>query len=115
MQPGIIASPSRRDNYVGYARGGSRVLLQGGGCPGTETNIELHMPDTWSRRSVMDGGGGFVGVVANVALAYGGLQEPYATVGTDTGHSVTADWTHNNLERLVSLGHQAVHCTAVTA
>ena len=42
----------------------------------------------------------------------------YATVGTDTGHqghSMTADWALNNLERLVNFGHVAVHRTAVTA
>jgi feruloyl esterase len=49
---------------------------------------------------------------------FGSLQKGYATVGTDTGHAghpLNASWAHNNLERLVSFGHQAVHRTAVTA
>jgi hypothetical protein len=67
------------------------------GVIGAETNFDLHMPDTWNGKFVM-GGGGSVGVAANVALAYGALQKGYATVGTDTGHSATrpitalSDW-----------------------
>ena len=66
----------------------------------------------------MGGGGGFAGSVMNTSLSFGSLQAGYATVGTDTGHQghpVDASWAHNNLERLVSFGHQAVHRTAVTA
>ena len=39
-------------------------------------------------------------------------------MGTDTGHRghpIDASWALNNLERVVSFGHQAVHRTAVTA
>jgi len=88
------------------------------GVIGTETNFELLLPNTWNGKFVMGGGGGFVGQVINTALIYGALQEGYATVGTDTGHSghpLAADWAYNNLERLVSFGHQAVHRTAVTS
>jgi feruloyl esterase len=51
-------------------------------------------------------------------MAFGPLQRGYATVGTDTGHQGhpgDASWALNNLERIVSFGHQAVHRTAVTA
>jgi feruloyl esterase len=85
---------------------------------GTETHFELLLPDTWNGKFVMGGGGGFVGSVVNVALLYGPLQSGYATVGTDTGHqanSLDASWALNNLERIVSFGHQAVHRTAETA
>jgi feruloyl esterase len=88
------------------------------GVIGTETNFELLLPDNWNGKFVMGGGGGFVGIVTNTALMFGALQKGYATVGTDTGHSghpISADWAYNNLERLVSFGHQAVHRTAVTA
>jgi feruloyl esterase len=88
------------------------------GVIGTETNFELLLPDDWNGKFVMGGGGGFVGQVINTALVYAPLQTGYATVGTDTGHSghpITADWAYNNLERLVSFGHQAVHRTAVTS
>jgi len=88
------------------------------GVIGTETNFELLLPDTWNGKFVMGGGGGFVGSIVNVALMYGPLQRGYATVGTDTGHqahSLDASWALNNLERVVSFGHQAVHRTAVTA
>jgi pimeloyl-ACP methyl ester carboxylesterase len=89
------------------------------GIIGTETRFELLLPDTWNGKFVMGGGGGFVGDVTNQALLfYAPLQEGYATVGTDTGHrgySIDASWALNNLERVVSYGHQAVHRTAVTA
>lgn len=88
------------------------------GVIGMETNFELLLPDTWNGKFVMGGGGGFVGFVVNTALLYGVLQKGYATVGTDTGHQghpLDASWALNNLERVVSFGHQAVHRTAVTA
>ncbi len=87
------------------------------GVIGTETNFELLLPDGWNGKFVMGGGGGFVGSIINVALGYGALQKGYATVGTDTGHrgsAIDASWALNNLERVVSFGHQAVHRTAVT-
>ncbi len=88
------------------------------GVIGTETNFELLLPDNWNGKFVMGGGGGFVGSVMNTSLMFGSLQAGYATVGTDTGHQghpLDASWALNNLERLVSFGHQAVHRTAVTA
>jgi feruloyl esterase len=88
------------------------------GVIGTETNFELLLPDDWNGKFVMGGGGGFVGSVVNTALGFGPLQNGYATVGTDTGHrgsSLDASWALNNLERVVSFGHQAVHRTAVIA
>jgi len=88
------------------------------GVIGTETHFELLLPEIWNGKFVMGGGGGFVGVVQNTSLMLGSLQKGYATVGTDTGHAghpLNASWAYNNLERLVSFGHQAVHRTAVTA
>jgi len=88
------------------------------GVIGTETNFELLLPDNWNGKFVMGGGGGFVGFVVNTSLMFGALQSGYATVGTDTGHRghpADASWALNNLERVVSFGHQAVHRTAVTA
>jgi feruloyl esterase len=88
------------------------------GVIGTETNFELLLPENWNGKFVMGGGGGFGGVVQNTSLMLGSLQKGYATVGTDTGHAAhpaNGSWAYNNLERLVSFGHQAVHRTAVTA
>jgi len=88
------------------------------GVIGTETHFELLLPETWNGKFVMGGGGGFVGSVMNTSLMFGSLQKGYATVGTDTGHAghpANGSWAYNNLERLVSFGHQAVHRTAVTA
>lgn len=88
------------------------------GVIGPEIHFELLLPEQWNGKFVMGGGGGFVGSVMNTSLAFGALQAGYATVGTDTGHQghpLDASWAHNNLERLVNFGHQAVHRTAVTA
>jgi feruloyl esterase len=88
------------------------------GVIGPEIHFELLLPEKWNGKFVMGGGGGFVGSVINTSLMLGSLQAGYATVGTDTGHQahpLDASWAHNNLERLVNFGHQAVHRTAVTA
>jgi len=88
------------------------------GVIGPEIHFELLLPEKWNGKFVMGGGGGFVGLVVNSALSYGALQAGYATVGTDTGHQghpLDASWAHNNLERLVNFGHQAIHRTAVVA
>jgi len=88
------------------------------GVIGKEIHFELLLPEKWNGKFVMGGGGGFVGSVMNTSLMFGSLQAGYATVGTDTGHQghpLDASWAHNNLERLVNFGHQAVHRTAVTA
>ena len=109
--PGVrITSASKESNPV--------TLCKVTGVIGTETNFELLLPDGWNGKFVMGGGGGFVGSVINTALGYGVLQNGYATVGTDTGHKgnpIDASWALDNLERVVSFGHQAVHRTAVTA
>ena len=89
------------------------------GVIGTETNFELLLPESWNGKFVMGGGGGFVGSVVNAAIDFvDALGSGWATVGTDTGHqghSLDASWALNNLERLVSFGHQAVHRTAVVS
>jgi feruloyl esterase len=88
------------------------------GVIGPEIHFELMLPEKWNGKLVMGGGGGFVGSVMNTSLSFGSLQAGYATVGTDTGHQghpLDASWAHNNLERLVNFGHQAVHRTVVTA
>jgi feruloyl esterase len=88
------------------------------GVIGPEIKFELLLPENWNGKFVMGGGGGFVGSVMNTSLMFGSLQAGFATVGTDTGHEghpLDASWAHNNLERLVNFGHQAVHRTAITA
>ena len=86
------------------------------GVIGTEIKFTLLLPDTWNRKFLMGGGGGFVGQVQNQAGA--AVNAGYATVGTDTGHqgSITdASWALNNLERQVNFGYLAVHRTAEVA
>jgi len=88
------------------------------GVIGTETHFQLLLPDDWNGKFVFGGGGGFVGQVVNTALGFRVLERGFATVGTDTGHEgnpLDASWALNDLERVVSFGHQAVHRTTVTA
>src|SRR2546428_7969579 len=93
------------------------------GVIGTEIKFSLLLPDTWNRKFLMGGGGGFVGSVVNQALEPDFVANPvvnagYATVGTDTGHQGTAldaSWAPNNLERQVHFGYLAVHRPAERA
>src|SRR5262245_6247398 len=83
------------------------------GVIGTESKFSLLLPDTWNQKFMMGGGGGFVGTIDNQAVA--SVNQGFATVGTDTGHTgtvVDASWALNNVERRVNYGHVAVHRTA---
>jgi pimeloyl-ACP methyl ester carboxylesterase len=86
------------------------------GVVGREIRFTLHLPDNWNQRFVMGGGGGFVGAVDNQALIT--VNDGFATVGTDTGHSAlpfSAGWALNDVERRVNFGHVAVHRVAEVA
>jgi len=86
------------------------------GIIATETRFTLLLPNEWNKKFFMGGGGGFVGTVQNMAV--GTVNQGYATVGTDTGHSGgggDASWAYNNLERRVNFGYLAVHQTAEAA
>src|SRR5712692_858097 len=80
------------------------------GVIGTEIKFSLLLPDTWNRKFLMGGGGGFVGSVVNQAQETQFVTNPvvnagYATAGTDTGHqgsALEAGWALNNLERQVN-------------
>ena len=91
-----------------------------GGVIGTEIKFTLLLPDTWNRKFLMGGGGGFVGSVVNQAMemATPVVNEGYATAGTDTGHqasAIEAGWALDNVERQVNFGYLAVHRTAEVA
>lgn len=82
----------------------------------------LPLPEAWTGRLLMGGGGGFVGSVQNQALEYAGaetvLGRGFATVGTDTGHrgsQIDASWGLDRPDRKINFGHRAVHLTAETA
>jgi feruloyl esterase len=81
-----------------------------------EIRFSLLLPETWNRKFLMGGGGGFVGGIDNQARA--SVNDGYATVGTDTGHQggvMTAAWALNDLERQLNFGHVAVHRVAVVS
>lgn len=85
---------------------------------GREIGFAIWFPDDWNGNFLMGGGGGFVGVIQNQALALGALQRGYATAGTDTGHQadgIDGSWALNDLERIVNYGHLAIHRVAEVA
>jgi feruloyl esterase len=86
------------------------------GTIGTEIRFRLLLPEEWNHRFLMGGCGGFCGAVQNQAEIC--LNDGFATVGTDAGHSgaqVDASWAQDNLERRLDYGYLAVHRTAVVA
>ena len=83
------------------------------GIVGREIRFSLLLPETWNRKFVMGGGGGYVQGIDNQAIA--SINAGYATVGTDTGHqgsTTEAKWALNNIERQLNFGHLAVHRVA---
>ncbi|MEO7962600.1 MAG: tannase/feruloyl esterase family alpha/beta hydrolase, partial [Gemmatimonadaceae bacterium] len=78
-----------------------------------ETHIVARLPDDWNGQFLMGGGGGYVGAVDNQYAST--VNEGYATVGTDAGHtasSTTAGWALRNDTRIIDFGYRAVHRTA---
>jgi hypothetical protein len=95
---------------------GRGVLCRVAGTIGTETHFVALLPDTWNRRFVMGGGGGFVGAVENMGAF--SVNRGFATVGTDAGHQaqpISAAWALNNRTRLIDYAYEAVHRTAVVS
>ena len=100
------------------AGGGNPAHCMVRGTVDTEIRFELLLPspDAWNGRFVAGGGGGFVGSVQNQALAYNGpapspLEQGFATVGTDTGHSggtIDASWALEREDREINFGHRAL-------
>ncbi len=78
-----------------------------------ETHIIALLPNDWNGRFLMGGAGGFVGAVENQFAAT--VNEGYATVGTDAGHTAlsgSAAWALHHDTRIIDYGYRAVHRTA---
>lgn len=78
-----------------------------------ETHIIALLPVEWNGRFLMGGAGGFVGAVENQSAS--AVDEGYATVGTDAGHtafSLSAQWALHNDQRITEYAHRAVHRSA---
>ena len=94
-----------------------KKMVQVKGTIGGNIHFELLLPEEWSGRFVMGGGGGFVGTVQNSARD--SANHGFATVGTDTGHQsepgYMAGWAFNNIEAQLNFGYLAVHRTAEVA
>jgi feruloyl esterase len=84
-----------------------------------EIQFEVWLPDleTWNRKHLGVGNGGYSGFINYSGLAHG-LRRGYATSSTDTGHTggpMDASWALGHPERIVNYGHRAHHLTAVVA
>jgi feruloyl esterase len=82
-----------------------------------EINFELWLPlpDAWNGRFFGTGNGGFAGYIRYEELARG-LMRGFASVSTDTGHTVTEmHWSLGHAKRLENYGHRAQHLVAVNA
>jgi feruloyl esterase len=85
------------------------------GVIGSEIIFDLLLPDEWNGRYVMEGNGGFAGILQGDRSR---VSEGYAIGGTNTGHDgniLRAHWALNHMERQLNFGHLAVHRTAVTS
>lgn len=86
------------------------------GVIGGTIHFELLLPESWNKRFVMGGGGGFGGKVENAVRD--AIRDGYATVGTDTGHQgegFDSSFALDDAVALVNFGHVAVHRTAEVA
>jgi feruloyl esterase len=76
----------------------------------SDIKVEVWMPATgWNGKFQAVGNGGWAGSIGYTALA-GALGGGYAAAATDTGHTGnTAAFAVGHPEKLVDLGHRAVH------
>ena len=92
---------------------GQRPYCQVAALVDAETHIVALLPDDWNGRFLMGGGGGYVGAVDNQFAST--VQDGFATVGTDAGHSasmLSAGWALRNDTRITDFAYRAVHRTA---
>jgi len=81
-------------------------------------NFELWVPDTWNKKIVVTGNGGYSNVPSFRDMAYA-MSQGYAAAGGDTGHqTATPDdlqWGAGRPERIFDWGTRSIHAIAVPA
>ncbi|HEX4005104.1 MAG TPA: tannase/feruloyl esterase family alpha/beta hydrolase [Acidobacteriaceae bacterium] len=88
--------------------------------PSADSNIavEVWLPEQgWNRRLFGVGNGGFAGEIDYGGLATG-VQQGYAAVATDTGHTasfIDAQWALGHPEKIADFGYRAIHEMTVAA
>ena len=114
--PGARITEARAVTRTDSARAlGMRPYCRVAATIDEETHIVAMLPDDWNGRFLMGGGGGYVGAVDNQFSST--VNDGYATVGTDAGHTgnpLTAGWAFGNKRRIEDFAHRAVHHTAET-
>ncbi|MFT3727914.1 MAG: tannase/feruloyl esterase family alpha/beta hydrolase [Terricaulis sp.] len=84
----------------------------------SEIQVEVWLPDSWNRKFLAVGGGGFSGGLASASASLRpALGGGYVAAATDVGHpeSYGAAWALNQPERITDWAHRGNHLTAVFA
>ncbi|MEN5364410.1 tannase/feruloyl esterase family alpha/beta hydrolase [Brevundimonas intermedia] len=83
--------------------------------PASSIRIEVWLPNTWNRKFVGVGGGGFSGsyAVSSIALTPA-VSQGYAAVVTDAGHDTSDDaaWALGQPEKIADYGYRSNHIAA---
>jgi feruloyl esterase len=89
-----------------------RLLVEAKPSPDSSIKIEVWMPVTgWNGKLQGLGNGGFGGEIGYLGLGTA-LQQGYAAVATDTGHSgeaTDANWALGHPEKVTDFGYRAIH------
>jgi feruloyl esterase len=89
-----------------------RVVVEAKPSADSSIKIEVWMPvEGWNGKLQGQGNGGFAGEIGYFGLGLA-VQQGYATVGTDTGHSgsgTDASWALGHPEKVADFGYRAIH------
>lgn len=84
----------------------------------SDIRLEVWLPlESWNKRLLNNGNGGFAGSINTVALARA-VAAGFAGVSTDTGHEgspTDGRWALDHPEKIVDFGWRAVHETTIKA
>ena len=89
-----------------------RVTAEAKPSADSSIKIEVWMPvEGWNGKLQGQGNGGFAGEIGYFGLGLA-VQQGYAAVGTDTGHSAggtDASWALGHLEKVADFGYRGIH------
>lgn len=89
-----------------------RVQVEAKPSADSSIKIEVWMPvEGWNRKLQGQGNGGFAGEIGYFGLGLA-VQQGYAAVGTDTGHSAggtDASWALGHPEKVADFGYRGIH------
>jgi hypothetical protein len=113
MSPWIVGDPSFYKALPAFCR----VVVEAKPSPDSSIKIEVWMPlnamkeGGWNGKLQGQGNGGFAGEIGYHGLG-SAMQQGYATVSTDTGHSgegTEASWALGHPEKVADFGYRGIH------